>query len=896
MDNDRRNPDMLLHKIEQEEEKKARGKLKIFFGYAAGIGKTYAMLSYAKKELRSGVDLVIGYIEPHNRPETKKKVKGIEQVPLKVYQVQNLTCYEPDIDAILKRNPSVVLLDEMAHSNAGGSRHTKRYQDIEEVLKAGIDVYTTLNVQHIESVQDVIAEITGVTVRECIPDTMFDRAYEIEMVDLPPQELLERLQQGKVYQTEKISQALTHFFTLENLTALREIALRRMADWVNKEQDSFLTGNSKANASEHIMMCLSASPSNPKVIRQAAKMAKAFHGQFTAFYVERPDATSMSTEDEIRLRRNRKLAEKFGANVVISYGNDIVEQIAEYAKLARVTKLVLGRSYTKKEHFSVHKSFVDQLTRLLPNIEIFMIPDVVSEEFIPKRKQYPYRIQWENLNKIKICMVNVAICTVIALAFRGLHFSEANIIMVYMLGVAVTALLVNTFFEGILNGVLSILVFNFFFTSPQYTLDVNDPGHIVTFIVMFITSSIISHLLKKVKMAAKQNAQKAYRTEILLQSSRIFQQKRGSEEIGKATLEQLEKLLSRDVFLFLGNPKNDQVLFVKKESGSPFLLSAQEKAVADWCYKNNKCAGATTSTLPGAKNLYLTVRNENQVFGVVGIMLEGGAIPEFEESILFAILNESALAFTTEQVIEKEKELAIKLEQERLRANLLRTISHDLRTPLTSILGNADVLQSESKHLSEESKERIYKDIYEDSVWLIDLVENLLSVTRIENGSMALNLQLEVVDELIVEALKYGRKHVVNHEICYTSSEKEYLVEVDGKLMIQVLHNLLMNAVKYTPPNTRIEVLVEHKGTEVIIRVRDHGDGITNEEKERIFTMFYSSTQRVADGRRGMGLGLALCKTIVDAHHGEIWVEDTKPGGGATFAIRIKGKESGELC
>ncbi len=411
-----RNADAYLKRAEAELEKEKKGKMKIFFGYAAGVGKTYAMLCAAQREKRSGVDIVAGYIEPHARPETAKKVQGLETIPPIVMQMDKIAVKEMDIDGILTRRPQVVLIDEMAHTNANGSRHVKRYQDIEEILNAGIDVYTTLNVQHIESVHDTVAAITGVAVRERVPDKIFDKAAQIEMIDIPPEELIARLQAGKVYQKESVGQALGNFFSVENLTALREIALRRMADWLNREQDEALSGEVKGNATEHIMMCLSTSPSNARVIRQAARMAKAFHGKLTAFYVETSDDGQMGPENVRRLQENRKLAEKFGAKVVTSFGNDIVEQIAGYAKIARVTKIVLGRSYNRRKLFSARESMSEKLVELVPKLEIFLIPDSYDKTYV-KRKRRRRRIAG-NVDGYKVLWDMGAVC----LSLAGQHY------------------------------------------------------------------------------------------------------------------------------------------------------------------------------------------------------------------------------------------------------------------------------------------------------------------------------------------------------------------------------------------------------------------------------------------------------------------------------------------
>lgn len=644
-----RDPDAYLKLIEQEAERENKGKLKIFFGYAAGVGKTCAMLSDAKKEQRAGTDVVIGYLEPHARPDTQKKAEGLPALPAKEMQVGGITVREMDIDAVLARSPKIVLIDEMAHTNADGCRHPKRYQDIEEILKAGIDVYTTLNVQHIESVHDKVAAITGVAVKERVPDCAFDRADQIRMVDIQPEELLERLREGKIYQEDRTAQALDHFFSRENLIALREIALRRMADWLNKEQDEMLVGERRQNASEHIMMCLSPAPSNAKVIRQAAKLANAFRGEMTAFYVETPESGQMDAVDEMRLNENRRLAEKFGAKVVTSVGNDIVEQIAEYARVARVTKIVLGRTNTKHSLFSVRESIAERLAKLAPDLEIFLIPDSHDKKYVEhRRKRYQLNHRYI-LGDTGIALSILLLITGLCVLADRLGFEEASLIMLYVLGSTLAALLSKHYITGILYGIAAILTFNFLFTEPRYTFTFYNAGYVVTFFVFFVVSLSISMLVKRVKAVARQNAAKAHRMNVLLETSRLLQQDSTEEEIAEDTAKQLGRLLNRSVCCFVGSPEKNCEPKYYEAFPEKMELPEQELAVAIWSYKNNKNAGAGTSTLPGAKNMFLTIRNGEKIFGLVGIDMQGGALTAFEESVVLAMLSESALAFEKEE-------------------------------------------------------------------------------------------------------------------------------------------------------------------------------------------------------------------------------------------------------
>lgn len=894
MEDNNRNPDAILKQIEEIEEQKGKGKLKIFFGYAAGVGKTYSMLDAAHSAKKEGLDIVIGYVEPHTRPETMELTKGLEMIPTLLVDYNNITLNEFDLDATLKRNPQVVLVDELAHTNAKGCRHTKRYQDIKELLNAGIDVYTTVNVQHLESLNDVIAGITGIEVRERIPDSVFDEANHVELVDIEPEELLERLKQGKIYKYKQVSKALDNFFTTDKLVALREIALRRMADRVNMIQEKKITSNKEPEgfSVEHIMICLSPSPSNEKVIRQAARMASAFRGKFTAFYVETADFSEMSKENLDRLNKNIRLAEQLGAKIVTSYGSDIVEQIAEYVKVARVSKLVLGRTYTKKRLFSVKDSFSDRLTKLAPKLEIFLVPDAYERKYIDRKKVKEISLHNENIMFDFISSIVIMIAsTLIAFLFKRFGFSDANIIMVYLLGVLFTSLVTKRkIFSGIFS-VISVIMFDFFFIEPVMSFNVNDTEYIITFFIMLLTALLSASLTQKVKNYAKLTAKKSYRTEILLETSQKLQKAENTDEIIENITEQLGKLLEKNIYFFLGNPEFNKVPYCyMRHNRENSVLNKEELAVAQWTYKNNKHAGFSTTTLPGAKCLYLAVRNSEKVFAVVGIDMEEKEIPAFEKDIMSAILNECALTLEKMELLLQKKEASIKLQQEQLRANLLRSISHDLRTPLTSISGNAGVLMGNEAKIGAEQRQKLYVDIYDDSMWLINLVENLLSVTRIENGTMNLNLQPELLDDVITEALKHVNRQSKEHHIVVEEEDDLLIAKMDAKLMMQVFINLVDNAIKYTEKGSEIKIHTMKRKSDIIVEVIDNGNGITDEQKEKLFDMFYTVNNKIADGRRGMGLGLALCKSIVNAHGGTITVKDNVPNG-TVFRFTLKAEE-----
>jgi len=877
---------------------KRRGRLRIYFGYAAGVGKTCAMLNDAHEAKKDGIDIVAGYIEPHARTETMALLDGLELLPSLVISYKDIVLKEFDLDRAIQRSPDLILVDELAHTNADGCRHKKRYQDVEELLHAGIDVYTTVNVQHIESLNDVVASITDVSVRERIPDSVFDSADQIELVDIEPDDLIDRLNKGKVYQEEQAQRALANFFTKEKLIALREIALRRTADQVNRvavqnaAQNIVPSKSSSAYTNEHIMVCLSSAPSNARVIRTAARMADAFHGAFTALLVETQGSKEMPDKSKTIVRENLRLAEQLGAQIATVYGEDIPGQIAEYANTSRVSKIVIGRSSHTRKLFA-KSNFVDRLTTLAPNLDIYIIPDTQSSYYVrAPRFTKPTELSLADTAKSGIILI---VCTLIGFWFNSLGFSEVNIITVYILGVLMTAIVTKGKLYSAVSSVLGVLVFNFFFTEPYFSLQAYDPGYPVTFLVMFLASFITSTLTTRVKEQARQSAQKAYRTEVLLETSRKLQQAKEKADILSETAQQMVKLLDRTVIFYSvqQNTLSEPLVFSKEDkvADPQDYLGTDERAVAEWVYKNNKRAGATTNTLSGSKCLYLAVRAGDTVFAVAAIVMERQAPLEvFEKSLMIAMLGECALALEKEHLNETQKQITIQIQQEQLRANLLRAISHDLRTPLTSISGNAGILMGNSAVINEAQKKGLYTDIYDDSMWLINLVENLLSITRIDNGTVNLNMQPELLEEVIAEALLHINRNSVEHKIETVLDDELLMAKMDSQLIIQIFINIVDNAIKYTPPGSHITISARHEKQMVLVEISDDGLGISEEAKAKLFDMFYTADNIRGDGRRGLGLGLSLCKSIINAHGGTIYVKDNVSHG-TVFCFTLQAEE-----
>lgn len=891
MNEKRPDPELLLRQITASENAKTRGKLKIFFGYAAGVGKTYAMLEAAQQAKKNGVDVVAGYVEPHQRPETSARSKGLEVLATKQIVYKDITLEEFDIDAAIKRHPQLILIDELAHTNAPGSRHVKRYQDIEELLKLGIDVYTTVNVQHLESLNDIVASITGVVVRERILDSFFDSADQVELVDIEPESLIERLHQGKIYRENQAQRALGNFFTEDNLIALREIALRRTADQVNKavERSKQWSQHHDYFTGEHILICLSSAPNNQKVIRTAARIADAFHGEFTALFVETSDFASMSDLNRSRLRENIKLAEQLGAKIVALYGDDVPYQIAEYAKASGVSKIVTGRSPSRRFIFFHQANFTDHLIELAPNIDIYVIPNQ-PKDYKKEKKIQSQRLNFSLLDTGKSVGV-LAIATLIGFWFYSLGFSESNIIIVYTLGVLIIAMLTTAPVYSLTSSLLAVFLFNFCFTEPRFSLETYDPGYPVTFIVMFVATFIISTITKRLKLQTKQESLKASRTEVLLETSQKLQRSINKQTILADTAEQVRKLLHRPVIVYpIENDSLANPIFAKQPDTSDLreYMTNDELAVANWVMKNNKHAGVTTNTLPGAKCLYLAIRSGDAIYAVAAIPIgKGEGLESFEKGLLIAILSECGMALEKNRAISEKNAIRLEAKQEQLRANLLRAISHDLRTPLTSISGNVDILLQNADVLSKQQQMDLYTNLYDDSHWLMNMVENLLSVTRIEDGKVQIELTEELVEDVINEALNRVNKHKAEHHIEVQVDDPILMAKMDPQLIVQVIMNIVDNAIKYTPTGSTIEICARKRMDDMVeIIISDDGEGIDDASKEKLFDMFFT-VDSSSDSRRGLGLGLSLCKSIIMAQGGTITVGDHVPHGTQfTFTLR----------
>lgn len=894
MEDRRSSPETFLNKINAENDDKV-GNLKIFLGYAAGVGKTYAMLDAAHQAKKLGKDVVVGYVEPHPRPETLALLEGLEQIVTKKINYKGKVFEELDIDAVLERKPEIVLIDELAHTNLPTMRHIKRFGDVEELLAKGIHVYTTVNIQHIESLQDLVVDITGVKVRERIPDYVIDNAAQIKLVDIEPDELLQRLRERKIYKIERVEKAIDSFFRKQNLVALREIALRRTADTIYfKKTQKKDPSVQNAQLEEHVLVGISSSPTNAKVIRSAARLAQALHGKFTALYVQKIERNDSDEANSERLQQHMKLTEQLGGHVVIVQENDVAGALANYAQISGVTKLVLGRTAMKKKWWHTHSKISDQLNDFVPNLAIHIVPDVENEtrRFLDIRP----RLKFEWMDLLKMVVV-FSLASLIGLWFFAIGVSESNIITIYILGVLVLATWTSGWMVSFISSLVSVLIFNFFFTEPRFSFEAYHRDYPMTFLIMFISGFITSTLTRKVKEQADVAIRKSYRMEVLLETNRKLQQAKSREEIITEGMSQIVKLVDMPVEFFeIDNELIVESVFfrtasmttIENQKVAALFSNVSELGVVSWVANNKHVAGMSTDIFPEANAYYLPLISGGHTKGVIGIALSKEIpLPAFERHILHAIINDFSFALDKWYLQKLNAEVVREAELEQMQANLLRAISHDLRTPLTSIAGNAEILLTKREQVNDTEKAQLYQDIYSNSKWLVQMVENLLAVSRLDDGQLAIEMQPELVEDIIQEALSHVVRLNNTHNITYTVEPDLLLALMDARLIVQVMINIIDNALTYTPAGSEIILTAKEVEDFVHFSIRDNGAGIEDSLKAKLFEPFTTGKMQRSDSRRGLGLGLALCHTILKLHGSELTVADNNPRG-TVFKFSLK--------
>lgn len=895
--NDKRpNPDLLLKSIRSDEASQT-GKLKIFMGYAAGVGKTYAMLDDARGQQKSGVDVVVGYVEPHTRPETLQLLTGLPAIPPLTVQYKNIQLKEFDLESVLKRKPQLVLVDELAHTNAEGVRNKKRYQDIEELLNAGIDVYTTVNVQHIESLNDIVENITNVPVRETIPDYIFDHAELVKLIDIDPEELLRRFEEGKIYRPDRATTAMQNFFTKENLRLLREVALRKVAERISHDN---LSEHSQAEKTinQRFLACIGPSPSSAKCIRWTARTAEAFHAPWTVLYVETPATADFTEEQHNSIRRHLDLAAKLGAQIVSISGYDVADSVTEYAKLSNITNIVIGKSRRKKTLTGLFEADLeDKLIARLSNTEIYIIPDNDSVKPYKNPKQFKWRknlyFSWRDTLKT---LGLLAAATLLSLGLRELGIGDQNIIMVYILSVLIISRFTAGYAYGVLSSVLSVLAFNFFFVEPYYTLNAIQAGYPVTFVIMLVVALFTSAMMVRIKTQASLAVSRERKTEILYEINKKLLATRGLQNIIELTNDYITGLYNRSVIFYTEDPEGGNGGVMKQaeaENDASFLCKPDEQAVAHWVFVNKKRAGAGTDTLMGAGAFYMPILSQGKVLGVLGISCAGGyALNHDTRAFLRMISSLVALALERQHLSDEQRQILIESEKESMRSNLLRAISHDLRTPLTAILGASSAILENKKTMDALTHDKLVNDIKEDAQWLIRMVENLLSVTRISEATMKLTKTPEAAEEVVSESVRRVRSKYSGSNITVKVPDELLFVPMDATLIEQVIINLLENAIKHSKQSTLINLTVEKSGGHAIFEISDNGEGIPEQELPTLFDGYSVRKNRSADSSRGMGIGLSICRSIVKAHSGRIEAKNKAEGGAVfQFSLPLGGKE-----
>jgi len=884
----RPDPDELLARVREQERESARGKLTIFFGYAPGVGKTYTMLEAARLEAEDQKrDVVVGIAETHGRYDTASLLIGLELLPRRKVEHRGVVLEEFHLDAALARKPQLILVDELAHTNAPGSRHLKRWQDVQELLDAGIDVFTTMNVQHLESLNDVVAQITGVVVRETVPDAVFDTAYEVRVVDLPVDELLERLHEGKVYVPAQAARAVDNFFKEGNLIALRELALRRTAERVEAKMRGYKAAHGieeSWHAGERILVCISPSPHSSRLIRAARRMATSLHAELVGLYVETPASLRMSAEERDRLAQHMRLVESLGGEAVTLRGEDAAAETVAYARKRNVTKIVVGKPTHSRWRDIVRPSFLDDVVRLSREIDVYVITGQDgdgSSVAPPRRAPDDRRGGIEIAGAAAACGV-VALSTAINWYLFG-HDQLPDVVMVFLLGVLVVSMRFG-YMPSLLTAVLSVIAFDFFFVPPYFSFAVTDLRHIVTFAVMFLVALVISHLTKRVRDQADAARGRERRTASLYALSRELGVAHGRERL----IEVADRHI-RDVFGGAGiavlTPGAHGMLepsFVEPGTLDP---ADKDLGVAEWVWLHQRPAGASTDTLPSARALFVPLKGARGRVGVLGIYPSSATrLDDPDERQLidtFAGLIGSAIERT--ELAEEARRARLRVETEQLRNSLLSSVSHDLRTPLAVVTGSTSALLEEDGPKDPKVRRELLQTAHDESLRLNRLVRNLLDMTRLEAGALRVQKEPQPIEEVVGAALGRMEDRLHGREVHADIPLDMPLVPYDSALVEQVLINLLENATKYAPAGTPIDVSARVKDDEIEIDVADRGPGVDPHEHERVFEKFYRA--REGEGG-GVGLGLTICRGIVSAHGGRIWVED-RPGGGAVFRFTL---------
>lgn len=909
IDESRPNPDELLSRIqaeekEEEQAKDHRGKLKIFFGACAGVGKTYAMLSAGKSAIGDGVDAVIGLIETHGREDTKKQLEGLPILPHKEVQYKGTLIKEFDLDAAIARKPQLILLDELAHTNAPTSRHPKRWQDVEELLDAGINVYTTVNVQHLESLNDVVARVTGVWVKETVPDAVFDKADEISLVDIPSEELLKRLSEGKVYIAPDVKKrAAQNFFKKSNLIALRELALRRTAERVDALMDVYKNqggGTQGWSGADRILVCVGADALSIKLVRTAKRMASGLKAHWTVIYIENERHYHLSKEGQQAVEHILRLADRMGASTEILQGQKASEDILAYAHEHGITKIVVGKPHKSRLREFLSGTLADELIRGSGEggIDVYVVTGDNEEKKSLHSPFWKAHTPWEYY---AIAAGITLAGSLIMLPLRG-YVDSTDLVMPYLIAVVAISLRYGRL-PSLLATFFAAMCFNFFFEEPYNSFKMEEENQIITFAVLLFTGIIVGTQTSRLRMQAISARKREKHTSILFAMSRELAANRGKVILSQIAARHIAEVLDGDVFIWLPDDKGElQTVVAEYQDGrgqneGKGTDPVREESVAHWAFTHKQNAGLGTDTLPSSTALYVPLIVSSGAVGVLGVMpheLRNGYHTDMI-GLLEAFAAIAASALERAQSAEMVEKTMLEAESEKLRNILLSSVSHDLRTPLAAITGAASTLLLEGDNITYEYRSELLRSIHEEGARLARMVTNLLDVSSLESGSVKLNKDLYFIEELIGSALMRVEQKLANHKVVTDIESGLPLIRIDGLLIEQVLINLLENAAAYTPDGSQITITATNHKPDIWVTVADNGAGIPKGEEEKIFDKFYGD-----NGGEG-GLGLAICRGIIHAHGGKVWAENAhntpedgiiaKNGAIFTFTLPIKGAE-----
>jgi len=882
----RPSPEALLEAAKREESRV--GKLRIFVGAAPGVGKTYAMLETARARERDGYDIVVGVVETHGRKETEALLEGLETIPRKRIDYKGRLLDEMDLDAIITRRPQIALVDELAHTNAPGSRHPKRYLDVEEILNSGIDVYTTVNIQHIESLNDVVAQITRVRVRETVPDEIFDRAEAVELVDLTPSDLIQRLKEGKVYIPQQAERALEHFFSPANLTALRELALRRTAERVDEQLLAEMQAKAIPGpwaAGERFLVCISEDPRAAGLVRATKRLADRLHAPWTAIYIETGRSAQLSDEERDRIADTLRLAMNLGGETVTIPGGArrVADDVIAYARANNITQIVIGKSNRSRWFEILHGSVVHDLVRRAGSISVHVISgEELEGNRISKKtvRTAPQALDpWPYILSVVAVAVSLGIAETVE-PFFGLE----NVVLVFMTGIVAIAARFGLW-PSILASVVASLCYNFFFLPPIYTFTIADPNNALAFFFFIVMAIIVSNVAARVRAQAVTAMARARTTEALYAFSRKLAGVATLDDVLWATAYQIAMMLKVRVVLLL--PEGETIAVA---AGYPpeDVLDQADLAAAKWAWMNNRAAGRGSDTLPGAKRLFLPMRTGRGPVGVLGIDSDkaGPLLTPDERRLLDALSDQSALAIERVHLVEDMDRVKRTVETEHLRSALLTSISHDLKTPLAAILGSAGALRSMSGQLTDAQKEELVSTIVDESERLNRFIANLLDMTKLESGAIAPNSSLHSIGEVIGGALRRAEKILSRHKVALDIYRDLPLVKIDEVLFEQAIFNLLDNAAKYSARGSTIQINGRRDGDSVVLDIVDEGVGIPASDVERIFDKFYR-VQKGDQVRPGTGLGLAIARGFIGAMQGTITASNRTDRSGAVLTIRL---------